>query len=121
VTDKNFPDFLEDGNRPFLILFESRYDTGAAVMIEAFQTALERLEPEVIGGVCMVEEAPELSHRLNVHGVPTVVAGMGDSVLGETLGSRTADQLASLIKSWLLRGRNKKGTQLSRTQIGNTY
>ncbi|MFH1739765.1 MAG: hypothetical protein ABIH23_12205 [bacterium] len=104
LTDKNASDLIGNAEAPYIILFESRYDSHIAKMIEAFRATLESLGPGVLAFVCMVEDAPELSQRFEVFGVPTTVLGLWDSVLGVSLGMKTADQLRSLVENWLQRG-----------------
>ena len=101
LTDKNSSELIDRADTPFVVLFESRHDPGFARMLKVFRSILEQSKPRITGAVCMVEDAPVLSKRFNVYGVPTVVAGLQGSVLGKSLGSKTSDQLASLIETWL--------------------
>lgn len=100
LTDKSTSELLGDGNKPFVLLFESRYDSNTGKMIDALRSALEHSELDIAGGICMVEESPVLCRRFNVLGVPTIVAGLGDTQVGESLGLRTEDELTVLIKKW---------------------
>ena len=70
-------------------------------MAAALASELKQFDPTVVGAVCVLEEAPELTKRFNIRGVPTLVAGQGERVLGESLGFRTPVELASLLEKWL--------------------
>jgi len=101
LTDNTFPSSVKEKNRAVLILFESRYPAAGRKMLNVIKSVLPRFQPEIVGGVCIIEEAPMLCRRFNVLGVPTVVAISGDSVLGESIGLRTEDELVHLIEMWL--------------------
>lgn len=100
-SDRRFSECFERSDKPFVLLFESRYDANAGKMILALQSVLERYGSEITGGICMVEDSPKLSWRFDIRGVPTVIAGQGDTVLGESLGLQTEENLNLLIDKWL--------------------
>lgn len=119
LTDNSSPHFFQDETKRFLVLFESRYDTNTGKMIDALLSAVKRFEPDVVCSVCFVEEAPALCQRFNILGVPTVVAGLGDSVLGESLGLRTERELVHLIEMCFSGPRGQKSrTSLNREVEG---
>ena len=101
LTDTTFEELVENEDRPFLLLFESRYDVNVCSMLELLQFLLSDLEYYVCVGVCMVEDAPKLAERFNIYGVPTFVVGHEETLLGEVLGPRSRGQLRTLIRTWL--------------------
>jgi hypothetical protein len=101
LTDKNSDEFFNDPGKPFVLLFESPYEPNAGKMAEALASELTQFGSAVAGAVCVFEETPDLFRRFNIRGVPTLVAGQGDFVLGESLGFRTPGELASLLEKWL--------------------
>ena len=101
LTDKNSQEFFDGSNKPFVLLFESPYEPNAGKMAAALASELKQFDPAVVGAVCVLEEAPELTKQFNVRGVPTLVAGQGKRVFGESLGFRTPSELASLLEKWL--------------------
>ena len=109
LTDRNSPRFFEDESQPYVLLFESRYDTNVGKMIDALGSALKRFQFDIASAICVIEEAPALSKQFDVTGVPTLVAGLGDTVLGKSLGTRSTDDLASLIGEWFSVGRKPNG------------
>ena len=104
LTDASFRELVEKDGRPFLLLFESRYDANASPMLEHLQWLLFTYETEICGGVCMVEDTPDLTKRFSIYGVPTLILRNGDEVLGEVLGPRSREELTALVRTWL--GRN---------------
>ncbi|MFH1743139.1 MAG: hypothetical protein ABIH23_29380 [bacterium] len=101
LTDRNASSFFGDESQPYVLLLESRYDPYVENMIEALRLALERIKADVIGAVCVIEDAPAVCKRFDMRGAPTVVAGLGETVLGKSFGTRSEEEIVSLIEKWL--------------------
>ncbi len=101
VTDATFEDRVRSLSKPYLLLFESRFDIRTKEMVESLTRTVKRRNDDVVGMVAIVEEAESLCERFKVAGVPTLIVGESDRELGQILGLKTEEELYIQIDRFL--------------------
>ena len=107
LNDRSLESIVRETKRPFVVLFESRYEPNLSKMVDALTSVLERRNGDLRAGICLVEDAPEKSRDLNITGVPTVVGLEQGEIIGRSIGLRSAEELFFLVNTWFPKRRDE--------------
>jgi thioredoxin 2 len=104
VDSPGFERHVERNDIPVLVDVWAPWCGPCRAMAPMFEKAAGVLEPEVRLLKLNSDQAPELSARLGIRGIPTLLLMKRGQVLGRTSGAMSSDQIVAWTKSNLPSG-----------------